>query len=459
MDVNNRFNDYTSESDISYFYPATYDSIYAQLRKERIPRTDVVTNFNYSEPLNKKFTIRIGGRHEYSRFNNGVNTYNRNGVTDKFEILNNLLSSDFRRIGNRLFINPGLEYKIKEGFTVTPSIRILDQHVTNKLITSAILLKQKQFDILPGLSIVYKQLSIGYNKDVNLPGFTYLNPVKDISNPYFITMGNPSLLASRRDNFSMNYYFNDSKRYLNAGGWANVSFTDNDIVQSITVDDRGVQTTMPVNADNTRNYSMNVNVNKQYKNKQNNMFSWNTGNWMNITRSRLFFNNISSWQTTFIYNHWFGVGLNLNDKFEWNVNYSFARNFTKYTSNHFKELNVSSYDLGTDLVLRWPKHLIWETQLSYAYNGNIPAGLPKTAIRWNAALNIAMLKDEVGVLKLSVNDILNRNQSISVNAIRNMITTTQNNILSQYFMATFSYNVRAAGAKKRIGGRERFFMF
>ncbi len=459
FDINNRFNDYTSESDISYFYPATYDSIYAQLRKERIPRTDVVTSFNYSEPINKKFTIRIGGRHEYSKFNNGVNTYNRNGVNDKFEILNNLLSSDFRRIGNRLFINPGLEYKIKDNFTVTPSLRILDQHVTNKLITSAVLLKQKQFDILPGLSIVYKQLSIGYNKDVNLPGFSYLNPVKDISNPYFITMGNPTLLASRRDNFSFNYYFNDAKRYLNAGGWANVSFTDNDIVQSIVVDNRGVQTTVPVNADNTRNYSMNVNVNKQYKNKQNNMFSWNTGNWMNVTKSRLFFNNISSWQTTFIYNHWFGVGLNLNDKFEWNINYSFGKNFTKYTSDHFKKLKVGSYDLGSDVVLRWPKHLIWETQLSYAYNGNIPAGLPKTAIRWNAALNITMLKDEVGVLKLSVNDILNRNQNISVNAIRNMITTTQNNILGQYFLATFSYNVRAAGAKKRIGGRERFFLF
>ena len=70
-----------------------------------------------------------------------------------------------------------------------------------------------------------------------------------------------------------------------------------------------------------------------------------------------------------------------------------------------------------------------------------------------------MLKDETGVLKISVNDILDRNQSISVNAVRNMITTTQNNILGRYFMATFSYNVRAAGVKKRIGGREKFFMF
>ena len=141
------------------------------------------------------------------------------------------------------------------------------------------------------------------------------------------------------------------------------------------------------------------------------------------------------------------------------MNYSFGRNFTKYTNPYFKELKVSNYDWGNELVLRWPKHLIWETQFGYAYNGYIPAGLPKSSLRWNAAINITMLKDETGVLKLSVNDILDRNQSISVNAIRNMITTTQNNILGRYFLATFSYNVRPAGTKKRIGGRERFFLF
>jgi hypothetical protein len=459
LDINNRFNDYTSESDISYIYPVIYDSVYAQLRKERIPRTDAVTTFNYSEPIGKKFTARVSGRYEYSKFNNGVSTFNRNGVNDKFEVLNTLLSNDFRRIGNRFFISPALEYKLKKDFTIAPSLRFLDQHVTNKLLSSAILLKQNQFDVLPGVSVVYKQLTFNYAKDVILPGFSYLNPVEDISNPYFITKGNPVLLPARKDNFSLNYFFNDPKRYINAGGWFNAGFTDNDIVQSIVVDDRGVQTSVPVNADNTRTYGMNVNVNKQYKNKQNIIFSWNTGNWMNITRSQLFFNDISSWQTTFIYNHWFGAGLNLNDKFEWNINYSFARNFTKYTSDHFRKLNISSYDLGSDFVLRWPKHLIWETQFSYSYNGNIPAGLPKGALKWNAALNITMLKDEVGVLKLSVNDILNRNQSISVNAYRNMITSTQNNILGQYFLATFSYNVRAAGVKKRIGGRERFFLF
>ena len=458
VDINNRYNDYMSESDISYYYPVAYDSLYAQLRKESIPRTDIMNMFNYSEPLDKHFTIRLAGRHEYSKINNGVSTYNRVNSNDKFDVLNTLLSSDFRRISHRGFVGIGLEYKWKD-LTITPQVRLLDQHVNNRLVSSNTYIRQKQFAVLPVFSVVYKQLNINYNRDVILPGFNSLNPVIDLSNPYFIVKGNPGLLSSKRDNISLNYYFNDPKRFINVGGYVSGGFTKNDIVQSITVDSRGVQISMPVNANGSRNYSMNWNINKQYKNKQNRIFMWNTGNWMGVNKGRLLFNGIETWQTTFNYNHWFGIGLNLNDKFEWNMNYSFGKNFTRYTSSYFKELKVSQYDWGNELVLRWPKHLIWETQISYAYNGSIPKGYPRETIRWNGALNITMLKNEAGVLKLAVNDFLDRNQSIWVNANRNTITTTENNILGRYFLATFSYNVRPAGVKRKVGGRERLFMF
>jgi hypothetical protein len=458
MEINNRYNDYMSESDISYYYPVVYDSVYAQLRKERIPRTDIMTNFNYSEPLDKHFTVRVGGRHEYGRFNNGVSTYNRSSGNDKFDVLNTLLSSDFRRISNRFIFNPALEYKWKD-LTITPGIRLMQQKVNNRLVSSSVAIRQDRFDVLPSFSVVYKQLSMNYSKDVVLPGFSSLNPVADISNPYFITKGNPGLLSSIRNTISLNYFFNDPKRFINAGGWMNASFFENDIVQSIVVDDRGVQTMVPVNVNGSNNYSMNWNVNKQYKSKQNIIFMWNTGNWMSSTKSQLFYNGVNSWQTTFNYNHWFGVGINLNDKFEWNVNGSFGKNFTKNTNPAFKKLDISYKNIGNELVLRWPKHLIWETQLNYNYNGSIPAGLPKENVQWNASLNITMLKNEAGVLKLSVVDILNKSTNIWVNANRNMITTTQGNILGQYFLATFSYHVRPAGVKRRVGGRERLFNF
>lgn len=369
-----------------------------------------------------------------------------------------MLSSDFRRIGNRFFFSPGLEYKWKD-LTITPAVRLLQQNVNNNLVSAGMILKQNQFDVLPALTIVYKQLNFNYSKDISLPSFNLINPVTDISNPYFITKGNPDLLASERNNLSVNYYFNDPKRFINVGGYVSATFTDKDVIQSIIVDDKGVQTSFPVNADGSRNYSMNWNINKQYKNKQNIIFTWNTGNWMGVNKSRLLYNSINSWQTTFNYNHWFGAGLNLNDKFEWNVNYSFGKNFTRNTNPAFKRLNITNQNWSNEFVLRMPKHFIWETQVNYSYNGSIPPGMPRSVLKWNAALNITMLKNEVGVLKFAVNDILNRNNNIWVNANRNVITTSESNILGRYFLATFTYNVRAAGAKARVGGREKFFLF
>ena len=201
--------------------------------------------------------------------------------------------------------------------------------------------------------------------DIILPGFNFLIPVSDNTNPYFISYGNPNLVPTRRNSISANYYFNDPKRSLNAGGYISANFVDNDVVQSITLDDKGIQTSIPVNANGSRNYSMNWNVSKQYKNNQKFIFSWNTGNWMGYNKSQLFFNNESSWQTTANYNHWFGVNLNWNDKFEWNNGYSVGLNFTRYTSKVFPARNILNHSANTELILRWPKHIIWETQISY----------------------------------------------------------------------------------------------
>jgi hypothetical protein len=457
LDYNNRLNDLFTESEIRYYRPSTFDSVYGQLRTERIPRIDAYTQFNYSEPLNKHFTVRVGGRYEFGHLRNDINTFTKNGGTE-YDDLNPQLSSKFKRITHRGIFSPGLEYKWKD-LTITPGLRVLMQDIDNNLASLPKSIHQNRTDLLPTLSIVYKQLSISYARDIQLPSYTNLIPVNDNTNPYFISKGNPGLKPSRRDNVSVNYYYNNTKRLLNVGGYVSGSLASDDIIQSITVDEKGAQTTMPVNADGSRNMYMNVNVRKQYKYSQKFTFSWNTGNNFNYNRNRLLYNGTDSWQTTVGYNHWVGLSFNFNDKVELNSNYSIYHNFTRYTSPRFKKLQVTGHYIDNELVVRYPKHVIWETQFNYNYNSSIGNGMPKGVARWHAAVNFTMLKGEVGVLKLAVFDILNRNNNIWVNANRNMITMQQTNVLGQYFMATFTYNVRAAGTKGKVGGRERLFFF
>ncbi len=458
LDVNNRYNDYSTDSYIQYLYPNAFDSNYSQLRVERIPRTDANVSFNYSEPLTKVMTARIGGRYDYSHLSNTVNTFNKNAAGDKYDSLNVDLSSRFQRTGGRFTGNAGLEFKWKD-FTITPTARVLIQSFNNKLASLPETIRQKQSDLLPALSIVYKKLSFNYNKDISMPSYTSLIPITDNTNPYFITKGNTNLVPIERNNVSLSYNFNDPKKNLYINLWSSGSFTNNDVVQKINVDAQGVQTSMPVNADGSKNFYVNFNVNKQYKNNQKFIFSWNFGGNYNYNRNRLIYNEVNSWQSTFNYNNWVGVNLNFNDKVEFNTSVSQGYNFTEYTNDAFKKIKIKYTWFDNELVIRWPKHIIWETQMNYSYNNSLTSSTLRNIVRWNAAVNYTMLKSEALVLKLYVFDILKTNRNTYSYVNRNMLTVYQTNTLSQYGLATLTYNIRPYGAKKKVGGRERLFLF
>ncbi len=68
-----------------------------------------------------------------------------------------------------------------------------------------------------------------------------------------------------------------------------------------------------------------------------------------------------------------------------------------------------------------------------------------------------ILKDRKGELKLSVFDLLKQNQSITRNVTETYIQDISNEVLTQYFMLTFTYNLRNFGkapvrANNRGGG-------
>ncbi|MET0635534.1 MAG: outer membrane beta-barrel protein [Chitinophagaceae bacterium] len=457
LDMNNRYNDYSTETEQRFFYPFVYDSAASQLRVEKIPRTDANIAFNYSDPFTKKITLRTSARYEVGLLRNAINTYNKLQGQGYDDLIGSL-SSKIRRLSNRAFVSAGLEFKWKQ-LLITPSARILHQDVKNDLASLNSPIRQQQTNLLPGLQLQYKTSNISFNQDVTLPSYTFLIPVTDNTNPYFIVRGNPDLRPARRNNLGINYQYNNTRRYFNVYIYSNASLVNDDVVQQITVDEKGAQTVTPVNADGGRSVYFNFNVNKQYKNNQKLIISWNAGGNYNYNRNRLIYNAESSWQSTFYLNNWIGVTLNWNDIIEFNPSFSTGHNFTRYTSTAFPKLKIVTSYMDNELVIRWPRHIIWETQLNVSYNNSVPAGVPKQIIRWNGAVNITLGKTEASVFKISVFDILDQNQGVNVNASRNIITTTRQNVLQQYVMATFTYNVRPNGVKKKVGGRERFNIF
>lgn len=311
---------------------------------------------------------------------------------------------------------------------------------------------------MPALAITYKKLNISYNKDVYLPGYYYLLPVSDNTNPFYISRGNTGLLPAERHNLSVNYYYNNPKTNINVFVYATGSYINNDVIQHTVADDKGVQTNTPVNADGTKNASINYNFGKQYKQNPKLIFSFHVGAYDSYTESVLLYNNIRNEQKTVFLNHWLGLGLNINDQVELNSNLQMGYNFTRYTGDVFKPLNTRFTWFDQQIVVRLPKRFAWETSYNVDYNSALPKA-NRYIRRWNAAFSYIALASKALVLRLTVFDILKTNINFSSSANRNSITTNLTNTLPQYFMLTGTYNVRPKINTDKKSGKRNMFLF
>jgi hypothetical protein len=436
---------------IHYNYPYVIDSVFDQQRNEKIPTLNVGVSGNYSEPFTKHLSARVDAKYAYEHLKNSITTYDiNNGNSQK----NNNLSNIFNRISNTVSTSAGLEYKYKK-FTVTPRLRYQLQHFENKLTSLNNSIDQKLNTFLPELSIVYGKLNINYQKEVILPDYRYLIPVFDNTNPYIINNGNPNLLPAISHSIQLNMYTYDPKLSLNVWGWARAATTTNDVIQNVILQSNGTQIIEPINSKSGKTISGNAGVNKENKFTPKFTMTSNIGFYYQYKENYFSYNSNLSKQFNNNLNLWGGFGLNWNDVFEWNNNINFSYQKVKNSNTGiFKSYHTIDYEISSEQILRWPKHVIFENNIAYVKNNSFVSASLRQFVRWNAAINITMLKNEAGVLRLGVYDILKKMNNTAVNISQNMLTYS--NVLGNYYMATFTYNLRPSGAKKKVGGQSLF---
>ncbi|MFT3902361.1 MAG: outer membrane beta-barrel protein [Niabella sp.] len=438
-----------TDAQIQYIYPNPFDSLTNQLRQERVPTWYGYAGLNYREPFSKKFFLRAGLRYEYEKLENKIATFDHNNGA--YNQPNQDLSSAFTRNGNRYFVSSGIEFKQKS-LSITPGVKYQYQQFDNKLLSMGDGLVQKLNNVLPYLEITYKKLSVNFTRDVILPDYSYMIPVKNNTNPYLINLGNTNLLPTVMNRVYMNLNTFNPKNNLNVWSWGEAWIADNDVVQSITVDESGVQTNLPINADNSRRVAANFGLNQDFKYKNGFVFSWNFGTWTEYRENKFFYNTEPSVQKRLNCNIWSNLGFNWNDKLEVTPAYSFSYMNVQNSNPLFATNKSFEQTIGMEMIMRYVKHVIFETEGRYLNNNAFANPEYRRMFMWNAGVNFTFFKDERAVLRLFVNDILKQTRSTDIIPYQNTVRTTYSNILGQYFMATFTYNLRPGGAKGKVGG-------
>lgn len=456
INSNNTDNDQMNEVENTFY--ANGSSVITtldQLRDRNQDNLNVNMNINYTEPVSKKTSLRFGYVGTYLLNKDKIGTFTKDAGSGKYEVPDPDFTNNLQRTSWRNSLSAALIWKHKQ-LTITTTGGVLAFDIYNDFKKTGESLNQHFKYFLPALGINWKNLNFNYSVTVAPPEINDVQPTPDNTNPIFIQEGNPDLRPTKYHSLHLNLYKNIPSKSLNIGAYLNGSFREDGVTRSRIVNPDGTQVTKPVNIDGQQSFYTNFNISKQHKLNKNFQFSYGAGYNINYNRNFLIINARSSFTKNF------GLGpnaffnFNWRDKIEFNTHYNLNFNQSTYESADFADIDVTTHSSNSELVIRWPKNIVWETSLMYRYNSQAAPGIQKSVALLNGGVIFLFLKDQRANFKLSAYDLLNQNISVTRTTTENAILDRQINILTRYYLLTFTYNIRNFSGGK-VGGSQRFF--
>jgi hypothetical protein len=433
------------------------DSVIDQLRRRNINSFNTILNATYAEPINKRLSLRFNYSLNINRSTDELSTFGRNSFNGKYDNINQELSNEIERVAWRNQLTPSLNF-VAKNINASASFSFQSLDIENRFGKQVPGFDQHYKYILPSANIRWKQLSFSYAMSANPPGVNDLQPVPDNTNPLFINYGNTDLEPTSIHNMRINFVKNNTQKLEYIRASIAGSYRDNAIIRMRTIRSDGIEETRPVNADGLYSVNPSFGYSRQYKFNKNIQLTYNITSDIVFSHSYLALNGNTGYTKTLSFWPELNTSLNWKDNYELNLGYTTRYGRTKYQITGFKNLETTTSTLFSELIIRRVKHLVFETQIDQRYSSQAGPGIQKVVTLWNAAVTFLFLKDEKGQLKFAAYDLLKQNINVGRSSAENYIQDRQINMLTQYFLVTFTYkNSNFKGPK--VGGRQKFFLF
>ncbi len=437
------------------FYKTGSTTALQQLRNQDQQNWNGRLNAVYNEPLSDKWSLRFTQALEMFGNEEAITTLDYDPLSGEFVIPNETFTNGLTRDGFRSSTFTGFNYRYKK-ITITPGVTFRALSINNHFQKDPSL-KQSFFFALPALTLRLDKWNLSYSVSANEPAVADLQPTVNNTNPLFIQTGNSSLNPTLSHNIGVNAFANNIKKSLTYNFYINGTISKDAVVRERIINEDGVQLTRPVNVNGVWQVSMSNGIRKQYKFSQ----KWKASIGANLygayNRSLVLLNTNKSNTHNFTINPSLNWSFNWDDKVELIQRYGPSWSKSSYDDPVYRGLEFWRHGASTELIVRLPKRIVWESSLDYNYNPQVVAGMQKSVFLWNAAVNLLFFKQDKGQLKLSVYDLLNQNRSVYRTINENYIRDTESLLLRRYYLLTFTYNIRNFGAK--VGGRNSFMFF
>ena len=315
------------------------------------------------------------------------------------------------------------------------------------------------YNFLPSLHFRYtfqqgENLTADYDTNLNEPSVTQLQPIRDISDPANIYVGNPDLKPEYQHQLRMRYNKFNRKNFTSFFMNMSGRYTDNKIQNAQFIDSSYISTFKPINVANDLSINSYIGfglpiIQQKLRCNVSMNLAYNRG----ITP----INNIENTSNRYTVGGNMRWDVRLRDSFDFGlqtrVTYNTADYFsaqTKTTRNYW----MHDYDVNAGYTLPWDLRVTSDFGYIF-YVGDQFNNIAPVPI-WNASLSKFFWVDRRGELKLAVYDLLNKNVGFSRTADVTYIQDDRTRSLGRYALLSFTYLLNPALQKAKNGGNNNY---
>lgn len=427
-----------------------------QVNNQNREQLNYGVNTSYTEPLGKRRYLEANYNFRKSDFHLNREVYD---VAENRRTFNSRLSNKFEN--DYTYNRGGLNFRVNQKkYNYSFGVSLQHSELDGKLLIQDIPIRRTFTNLLPNVHYNYNFTSshnvrLDYMTDIQEPNIQDLSPIIDNTDPLNIREGNPNLRPEYMHRGNLQYMLNNLSNFSFFMTMFNVTYTQNRISSSQTIDNSLVRTYKPINVKYGLNLFGDLTYGFRIKPLKANL---NLGYRLIHDRSLTLVNNVENTTKQFIHRGEARVDFRLNDKLDLAFNSEISYNDTRYSVNTSINQAFLTNLYGADVNWTLPKKWYFKTDFEYSVYTGRQNGFNQKIPIWNAAISKQFLKNSRGELKLSINDALNRNVGINRTAQANFIQDERITSLGRYYLITFTYNLRAMNASQGGGSNMRVIM-
>lgn len=472
VNLNTALNENSGDSYLlseNIFYTGnTTDIMLNQFGDQDVKGLSLSTNATYTEPLTDKSQLMLSYNYGYQYNDSGREQFDFNEGLGEYSDLNTLLSNTFEN--DYITHNTSIGYNLR-GEKGTLTLRgayqwaILDNDQTFPFEDNV----DRNFaNFIP--SVVYryrmengKSINFTYRTNTDAPSVNQLQSVINNTDPLNISAGNPQLDQSYQHSATIR--FNKVNRETNNVFFTLLSgsFSDNRIGTSSYLAGNAGMTVDGIDLQPGARYSKPVNLEGYW-----NLRSFiSYGMPLSAIKSNLNFTGTLAYsqspemvngETNYAKTPSTGLGVVLSSNISENLDFTLSSNssFNSVSNTLEGQTDTNYFNQSTRLRLNWifGQGFVFRSTVNHTANSGLSAGYNQNFVLWNMELGKKMLQQKAE-LKFSVFDLLKQNQSINRNVTGSYIEDKQTQILTQYFMVSFVYNIRSFGQGQAVPADRR----